>query len=91
MAIQGMALAMEVKRVWSAIALNEAHPKVLFAELADAVYPRTENEADADIRAEFFAERGCVWDGDVRCEDEFDAAICSFATLKGIRDRWTDL
>jgi hypothetical protein len=91
MAVQGMALAMEVKREWSEIALNEAHPKVLFAELAGQEYPRTENEADAVTRTKFLAERGCIWDGDTRCEDEFDAAICCFATLKGVRARWTDL
>lgn len=91
MAIQGMALAMEVRRLWSAINLNEAHPKVLFAELANQIYPRMESEADAKLRTRVFTDRGCVCEGNMRCEDEFDAAICCFATFEGIRDGWVDL
>jgi len=91
MAIQGMALAIEAREVWSAIKLNEAHPKVLFAELTKQTYPRTESEADTALRAKFLSDRGYVCAGNMQCEDEFDAAICCFATFEGIKDEWADL
>jgi hypothetical protein len=92
MAVQGMALAIVARCNWPSIILNEVHPKVLFAECAkDRAYPRGASEADAAVRIEFLRSEGYECQGDMKCDDEFDAALCCFATIKGLQKRWSDL
>jgi hypothetical protein len=91
MAVQGMALAIAMKNEWPSIILNEVHPKVLFAELANEPYPRTASEIDALARINFLKSRGHTCSGNLKCEDEFDAALCCIATCEGVIDHWPNL
>lgn len=91
MAAQGMALAIAAKQNWPKLVLNEVHPKVLFAELTSDSYPRTGSEANVAVRSDFLKSRGYDFAGNLRCEDEFDAALCCIATYEGLERRWYDL
>jgi hypothetical protein len=91
MAIQGMALAIAAKNKWPSVVLNEVHPKVLFAHFGFGPYPRGNSDSDANVRSNFLKSVGFECRGDMKCEDEFDAALCCFATVEGIKNQWCDL
>ncbi len=91
MAVQGMALALASRLKWENVSLNEVHPKILFEELFRAKYPRTSTAADAKIREDSLSYVGFSCDGDMSCEDEFDAALCCIATIGGLAKNWVNL
>ena len=88
MAVQGMALAIEVRKIWPRIRLNEVHPKVLYFAMESTHYPRKPTHENLAARERFFKCRDMVWRGDPRSEHEFDAAICCYASYQGIRGVW---
>jgi hypothetical protein len=92
MAIQGMALAILARRAWPSLVLNEVHPKVLYNELWKNPYPRSRSQGDKEKRISCVRElKYSLLDGDMTCEDEFDAALCCYATQAGLNNKWPDL
>ena len=83
MAVQGMAMALRLRQIWSQIRLNETHPKVLYYALANNVYSFGEpmirwltGLLDASSRVT------------IRNEHEWDALLSAWATWSGLRGYW---
>jgi hypothetical protein len=87
MAIQGMAMAIRLRKNWPDIKLNETHPKVLYFAQTNRKY----NFCDDLVR--WLCEREeCFVDWTPANEHEWDALISAWATYKGISGKWiTDL
>ena len=88
MTIGGVGLAIELKRLWPNLILNETHPKVLFQALSEQPYPR-ENLLSAiewlTARTKFDLHKNRP------SEDEFDAILSAWATREAVNQRWNDL
>jgi hypothetical protein len=87
MAIQGMAMAIWLRRYWRDIKLNETHPKVLYYAQANRKY------RFSDDLVRWLCEREeCFLDWTPANEHEWDALISAWATYQGICGKWiTDL
>jgi Protein of unknown function (DUF429) len=88
MTIGGMGLAIELRRTWPAIRLNETHPKVLFRALRGKRYVLRQL-SDA---VQWFASHSKVDLAD-RIDDDhqFDALLSAWATREGYTQGWQDL
>jgi hypothetical protein len=92
MVVQGMALAIEVRREWPKSLLNEVHPKVVFRAFSGCDYIRGSGERQRKKRVQFWKSKRVIVNGNMSSEDEFDATICCWATYKGRIGKWqTDL
>lgn len=89
MTIGGVGLAIQLRKRWPRILLNETHPEVLYYALTDDLYPR----GNLSVAVEWFAQQS-------RCnlcqpkhpqEDEFDAILSAWATREALACQWTDL
>ena len=88
MAIGGMGLALELRRHWPTIRLNETHPKVLFHALTGKRY----RPADLARAVEWFAGHSSLTiAGDISNDDQFDALLSAWATREGYAVGWQDL
>lgn len=85
MVVQGMAAALELKKIWNAIRLNETHPKVLYYALAKKRYeygPKMTEWLLSVVRP--------LRPVSVSNEHEWDALLSAWATLQGITGAWTE-
>lgn len=88
MTIGGMGLALELRRVWPSIRLNETHPKMLYREISGARYVLTE----LCVAVQRFVRYSNLKCGDAIANDhEFDAVLSAWATRQGYANGWQDL
>jgi hypothetical protein len=84
MAVQGMAMAVCLRKRWPEIALNETHPKVLYYALAQQRYAWGEGMVTWLRNAV-----RCTSGPDIANEHEWDALISAWATRCGISRVWS--
>lgn len=88
MTLGGMGLALELRKKWPEISLNETHPKILYHALSQQPYPRKKiSEA-----VEWFQEyTGCKHGQSIGNDHEFDAVLSAWSTRQALKERWGDL
>ncbi len=89
MVIGGMALALELRRLWPGIILNETHPKVLFRERMCRAYSAASPHFEADV-SDFCRVHGLTVPAGLS-EHAFDAVLSAWATQQGLECNWSDL
>lgn len=88
MVIGGMGLALELRRVWPSILLNETHPKIFYREIAGSRYVASE----IGVAAQVFARHSKVdCTNVIENEHAFDALLSAWATREGYSQSWPDL
>jgi hypothetical protein len=88
MTIGGMGLAIELRRTWPSIRLNETHPKVLYRALTGERYALEK----LPVAVQCFASQAnieCV--DEVDNDHQFDALLSAWATREGYTQGWQDL
>jgi len=88
MTIGGVGLAIELRKHWPKLTLNETHPKVLFHALTGLSYPRKGLSSALEWlgqRAQFELHHP------EPSEDEFDAILSAWATREAQAHGWIDL
>jgi len=86
MAVQGMAIALRLRKRWRNITLNETHPKVLYHALTSNNYMRDDVPTmTAWLQQKFSPEVNC----DIHNEHEWDAFISTWATWQGLSGKWS--
>ncbi len=88
MTIGGVGLAIELRKHWPQMVLNETHPKVLFRAMTGILYPRKELSA-----ALTWLEQHAQFDlhHTKPSEDEFDAILSAWATREAVAHKWQNL
>jgi hypothetical protein len=88
MTIGGMGLALELRRIWPTIRLNETHPKVLYRALTGKRYVMEQLTA----AVQWFASDSKIDLADKIDDDhQFDALLSAWATREGYAQGWQDL
>jgi hypothetical protein len=87
MAIGGMGLAIQLRRHWPRLVLNETHPKVLFAALSGSRY-RKDRLPEA---IEWFVGYAKLDPVSALNDHEFDAVMSAWVTQVGLQGHWPDL
>ena len=83
MAIQGVSLAMRLQQHWPEIALNEAHPKVLYFALTNQQYA-----FDQPMVTWLLNQFIPALDVEIANDHEWDALISAWATWMGLTGQW---
>ena len=88
MTIGGIGLAMELRKKWPDICLNETHPKVLYHALSRRSYPRSGiAEAVGWLEDKLALHTAKT----IRNYDELDAVLSAWCTRQALADGWFDL
>jgi hypothetical protein len=86
---QGVALAIAARIKRPELRLNEVHPKIVFRELwPSEEYVRKLAQHAVAKRVRLWESLTVACEGNLESEDQFDAAICCFATYKGLVRDW---
>ena len=88
MVIGGMGLALELRRLWPSILLNETHPKMLYRCVAGSRYSVTDLHAAVQW---FVGHSNVVLIDPISNDHAFDAALSAWATRQGYESGWQDL
>ena len=88
MTIGGMGLALELRRAWPTIRLNETHPKVLYWALTGGRYAAEQFPAAA---RGFEFSHNLELAGPIDDDHQFDALLSAWATREGYTRGWQDL
>jgi len=87
MVMQGMALAMLIRRCWPEVRITETHPKMLYYACANCA---SRWETDREVMLQWLSAKL-----DCRCDaatdHEFDALMSAWAAREGFCGAWRDL
>ena len=90
MAIDGMALAFQLRQKWPELVVNETHPKVLLYARWDPRYdPRDPKTVQAAIQ--WFVNQGDYTELKIEGEHQLDAALSAWTTREGLAKGWVDI
>jgi hypothetical protein len=87
MAVQGMALAMLLRKQWPNIILTETHPKVLYYACTNKKYQWS--ETSEEMQSWLLTEMGCKLGAPIDSDDKWDALISAWAAKMGHTRAWT--